>query len=88
MECYQYGGARRENAAVARTLVAVSTYRPGTQVCPKSVHARIVFGAMLVSHGPLKTFPHGEEKGTMGLLIIRDCRECILEDFAHVLRAI
>jgi hypothetical protein len=35
---------------------------------------------MLVSHGPLKDFPHGEEKGTMGLLIILVCRECILED--------
>jgi hypothetical protein len=42
---------------------------------------------MLVSHGPSKNFPHGEEKGTMGLLIILLCRECILEDLAHEIRA-
>jgi hypothetical protein len=60
--------------------VAVST---GARVCPMSVEACIVFNAMLVSHGPLKNFPHGEEKGTMGLLIILLCRECILEDLAH-----
>jgi hypothetical protein len=67
------------------TSVAVST---GARVCPMSVHASIVFKAMLVSHGPSKNFPHGEEKGTMGLLIILVCRECILEDLAHELRAI
>jgi hypothetical protein len=66
--------------------VAVST---GARVCPMSVHACIVFDAMLVSHGPLKNFPHGEEKGTMGLsVIILVCRECILEDLAHELQAI
>jgi hypothetical protein len=47
------------------------------------VHACREFNAMLVSHGPLKNFPRGEEKGTMGLLIILVCRECILEDL-HV----
>jgi hypothetical protein len=60
----------------------------GARVCPMSVHACIVFNAMLVSHGPLKNFPHGEEKGTMGLLIILVCRECIFEDLAHELQAI
>jgi hypothetical protein len=53
-----------------------------------SARLYLVINAMLVSHGQLKNFPHGEEKGTMGLLIILVCRECILEDLAHELRAI
>jgi hypothetical protein len=63
--------------------VAVST---GARVGPMSVHACRVF-AVLVSHGPFKKFPHGEEKGPMGLLIFLVCRECILEDLAHELQA-
>jgi hypothetical protein len=41
--------------------IAVST---GARVCPMSVHACEVI-EMLVCHGPLKNFSHGEEKGTM-----------------------
>jgi hypothetical protein len=65
--------------------VAVSI---GARMYPMSVHACIQSNAMLVSHGPLKNFPHGEEKGTMGLLIILVCRECILEDLAYELQTI
>jgi hypothetical protein len=44
----------------------------GARVYPKSVHACIIFNAMLVSHGPLKNFSRGEEKGTMGLLMFAE----------------
>jgi hypothetical protein len=78
-----YSGARRDVAAVARTLRCI--FHRGTGVPNVSARRHIVSNAMLVSHGPLlKTFPHGEEKGTMGLLMILVCRECILEDLEHM----
>jgi hypothetical protein len=59
----------KRSPQLPRPSTAVSI---GARVYPKSVHACIVFNAMLVSHGPLKNFLHEEEKGTMGLLMFAE----------------